>query len=366
MKSLPEAAIREVSTSAYRIPTDAPEADGTAQWDATTLVLAQIKAGRETGIGFTYCDAAAAGVLAGVLRDVLVGQEALDIPARWQTMVAAVRNSGWRGIAASAISAADWALWDLKAKLLGLPLLGLVGAARPRIALYGSGGFTSYSTTRLVEQMTRWTEELGCGAVKMKTGSEPAEDLQRVRQVRRAIGRAQLYVDANGALTRKQALWFADHFAEMGVTWFEEPVSSDDLEGLRLLRDRAPAPVEIAAGEYGYEPFYFRRLLEAGAVDILQADATRCCGLTGFMKAAALAEAHGLDLSSHTAPALHVHAGCAAPRFRIAEWFHDHVRIEQLLFDGSPVPEAGHIAPDLSRPGLGLALKPQDAAPYAL
>ena len=115
-------------------------------------------------------------------------------------------------------------------------------------------------------------------------------------------------------------------------------MSSDDLDGLRLLRDRAPAGMEIAAGEYGYDPFYFRRMLEAGAVDVLQADATRCGGITGFLKAAAIADASHMPLSAHTAPALHLHVCCAAPRLRHLEWFHDHVRIEQVLFDGAPTP----------------------------
>jgi L-alanine-DL-glutamate epimerase-like enolase superfamily enzyme len=148
------------------------------------------------------------------------------------------------------------------------------------------------------------------------------------------------------------------------VSWFE-PVSSDDLEGLRLLRDRAPAGMDIAAGEYGYNTFYFRRMLAAGAVDVLQADATRCGGITGFIAAAALCGAEPLPLSSHTAAALHAHLGCALEPVRHAEYFHDHVRIEQMLFDGAPRPVAGRLSPDTSRPGLGLELKRPDAARYA-
>ena len=131
------------------------------------------------------------------------------------------------------------------------------------------------------------------------------------------------------------------------MRWFEEPVSSDDLDGLRQVRERAPPTMEIAAGEYGYTLDYFRRMLEAGAVDVQQADATRCGGVTGFMQAAALCEAHHVDLSAHCAPALHRHLGCAAPRFRHLEWFHDHVRIEQMLFDGAPEP---HDGADRARP----------------
>jgi L-alanine-DL-glutamate epimerase-like enolase superfamily enzyme len=195
----------------------------------------------------------------------------------------------------------------------------------------------------------------------MKIGTDPGQDLERVRAAREAIGSgAALFVDANGAYSRKQALAFAEAFAELDVSWFEEPVPSDDLQGLRLLRDRAPAGMEIAAGEYGYDVAYFRAMLEAQAVDVLQADATRCGGITGFLRAGALADAFQLDLSAHTAPALHVHACCALPRLRNLEYFHDHARIERMFFEGNPEPVAGVLRPDLTRAGNGLV--PRDDA----
>ena len=341
------------------IPTDAPEADGTLSWNSTTMVLVEVAAGGKHGLGYTYSAAAAAEIVKDKLAEAVRGRDAMDIPGLWQAMVGAVRNIGWRGVAANAISAVDIALWDLKAKLLGLPLYKLLGAVRTEVPIYGSGGFTSYSNARLQEQLSAWVHEDGCRWVKMKIGSEPGRDLARVDAARRAIGSATLFVDANGAYSRKQALAFAEKFA--GIGWFEEPVSSDDLDGLRLLRDRAPAGMEIAAGEYGYDPFYFRRMVESGAVDVLQADATRCCGITGFLKAAEIAGAFSVPLSAHTAPAAHLHVCCAVPHLRHLEWFHDHVRIEQGIFDGAPRPRAGVIAPDPQRPGLGLDFKPADA-----
>lgn len=226
--------------------------------------------------------------------------------------------------------------------------------------IYGSGGFTTYAD-RLASQLSDWVERDGCRWVKMKIGSEPERDPGRVKTARRAIGKASLFVDANGAFSAKHALILAERFAAESVAWFEEPVSSDDLDGLALLRRRAPAEMEIAVGEYGYCLDDFRRWLADPAVDVLQADATRCGGVTGFMQVAALCAARHLDLSGHCAPAIHLHAACAAPRLRHLEWFHDHVRIEHMLFDGAPTPRNGVIAPDLCRPGLGLALKEHDA-----
>ena len=361
------APVDAVEANAYRVPTDAPESDGTFAWSATTLVLALVRAGGCEGVGYSYGPAAAAALVRESLADVLLQQDALDTMALFVRMRQAVRNIGRRGVAALAISAVDAALWDLKGKLLEVPVLHLlVGAARTSIPVYGSGGFTSYDCARLQQQLGGWARD-GMAFVKMKVGRDAAHDPERVRWAREAIGPgAQLFVDANGACTRAQALALAQRFAEQDVRCFEEPVSSDDLEGLRLLRERAPAGMDIAAGEYGFDLLHFRGLLEAGAVDVLQADATRCGGLTGFMAAAALCQAHGLPLSSHCAPALHLAACCCAPTAVHMEWFHDHARIEAMLFDGAPQPEQGLLRPDRSRPGLGIAFRSADAWEYAL
>ncbi|HEX9109567.1 MAG TPA: enolase C-terminal domain-like protein, partial [Longimicrobiales bacterium] len=296
------AVIERVEVAAYTVPTDYPEADGTIAWDSTTMVLVRATAGEVTGLGYSYADASAAELVRSKLAGVVRGLDALAVSAAWRAMWVSVRNIGRPGVAACAMAAVDNALWDLKARLLEVPLVRALDAARLEVPIYGSGGFTSYDVERLTAQLAGWVAQ-GIGAVKMKIGTDPAADLARVRAARQAIGpAASLFVDANGAYERKQALAFAEAFAEVGVSWFEEPVPSDDLEGLRLLRDRAPAGMDIAAGEYGYETGYFRRMLQAGAVDVLQADATRCGGITGFLRAGALADAFNLDLSAHTSP----------------------------------------------------------------
>jgi L-alanine-DL-glutamate epimerase-like enolase superfamily enzyme len=278
-------------------------------------------------------------------------------------MQRAVRNMGRSGIAATAVAAVDAALWDAKARTLGVALVSLIGACRAGIAVYGSGGFTSYSSARLQQQLGDWAAA-GLRMVKMKIGRDAQADRERVRLARAAIGDGvELFVDANGAYDRKQALAQAEAFAAADVRWFEEPVSSDDLAGLRLLRDRAPAAIDIAAGEYGYDVWYFRRMLAAQAVDVLQVDATRC-GVSGFLAAAALCDAFQVPLSAHTAPHLHAHLCCAAPRARHVEYFHDHARLEPMFFDGALVPEDGVLTPDRSRPGLGISLKRREVERY--
>jgi L-alanine-DL-glutamate epimerase-like enolase superfamily enzyme len=358
-------AIEAVDVATYAIPTDALESDGTFVWDRTTLVVVEISAGGVRGLGYTYAAAATAAIVRETLAKLVLGADVFAIPAMNARMLEAIRNLGRPGIIATAISAVDSALWDAKARLLQLPLAALLGMARSGVPVYGSGGFTSYTTGRLQEQLGGWAAE-GMQLVKMKVGRDAGADPARVHAARAAIGdRAQLFVDANGAYTRKQALALALRFADDDVRWFEEPVSSDDLDGLRLIRDRAPAGMDIAAGEYGFDPFYFRRMLDAGAVDVLQADATRCGGVSGFLAAHALCDARGLPLSAHCAPALHVHLGCALPRVCHIEYFHDHQRIERMLFDGVTVPRHGLLAPDLGRPGFGLDLKRADAQRFA-
>jgi L-alanine-DL-glutamate epimerase-like enolase superfamily enzyme len=303
-------------------------------------------------------------LIEGQLARRVIGRDAFSVEGTWNALVAEVRNAGRPGIASTAISAIDSALWDLKAKLLGLPLVALLGEVREGVPVYGSGGFTSYTTDELAEQLSEWAEQ-GITRVKMKVGTHPEEDRARVVAARDAIGLGvELMVDANGAYDRSQAVALAQAFAKSGVTWFEEPVSSDDLEGLRFVRDHVPAGMAVAAGEYGYDPVYFRRMLASGGVDVLQADASRCLGVTGFLAAARLCHAFFTRLSTHTAPSLHAHVACAATPVVHLEYFHDHVRIERMLFDGVVAPVDGILRPDRGRPGIGVELKEAEAEKY--
>jgi L-alanine-DL-glutamate epimerase-like enolase superfamily enzyme len=350
-----------LDVEAYTIPTDEPESDGTLDWDSTTIVVVEAHAGGETGLGYTYTDRSAAELIRGPVSDAIRGIDPLDVRAAWEAMSRALRNIGRSGLAWMALSAVDTALWDLKARLCEQPLVVALDAARDEVPIYGSGGFTSYSLERLTSQLAGWVAA-GIPRVKMKLGREPDHDPARLDAARDAIGAdTELFVDANGAFGRKEALAWASRYAtEWAVTWFEEPVSSEDVDGLRLLRDAVPPGVEIAAGEYGDTLVSFRRL--APVVDCLQADVTRCGGYTGLMAVAGLADTFQLDLSGHCAPQLSAHGLAAVRSLRHLEYFHDHVRVESLLFDGVLEPENGALRPDRSRPGNGLELKRKDAA----
>lgn len=362
----PGETVEHVSARAFKIPTDRPEADGTLSWNATTIVVVELSAAGRIGLGYTYADAAIAPLINNKLGPLVTGEDALAIGTITAKLWRSVRNLGRSGLVSCAISALDIALWDLKARLLGITLADLLGPRRREVAIYGSGGFTSYDDDTLREQLRTWVTRDGCDSVKMKIGSDPKRDPRRVAAAREAIGTAQLFVDANGAFTPRNALRQVSMLRGSGVTWFEEPVSSDDRRGMAFVRRHMDRAIEVAAGEYSFTLDDSRLMLEARAVDVLQADITRCGGVSGFLQAASLCEASHIDISGHCAPAAHLHAACAAPRCRNLEWFHDHVRIEAMFFAGAPVAANGAIAPDPARLGHGLAFRKEEAERYAV
>jgi L-alanine-DL-glutamate epimerase-like enolase superfamily enzyme len=360
-------AIEDLGVAVYVVPTDAPEADGTLAWDKTTLVLVTARAGGQEGIGWTYGAGAAGSVITEVLKPVVTGRRAFDVPGAAEAMARALRNFGRGGVGATALSAVDVALWDLKARLLGRSVTDLLGRAREHVPVYGSGGFTTYDEQQTRDQLAGWVEGDRIPRVKIKIGeswgSNERRDLARVALAREVIGPdTELYVDANGGYSAGQAIRVARAMDDHGVTWFEEPVSSRDLAGLAAVRSQVLP--DVAAGEYSWQLADSARLIEAGAVDCLQLDVTRCGGITEFVRGAALAAAHNLQVSGHCAPSLHAHVAAAVPNLRHLEYFHDHQRIEQLLFDGVLSPAGGELTPDPGRPGLGLELRHADAERY--
>lgn len=338
-------------------------------WDSTTIVVVQAQCGDISGLGWTYADAACANLVHGVLLDAVRGRDVLDVPACWHAMQRRIRNQGRPGLVSCAMSAVDIALWDAAARLLGMPVSRLLGRVRESVALYGSGGFTSYDEARLAHELEEWVDRLGVPRVKIKIGeswgTRPARDRDRVGLARKVVGpHVELYVDANGAYTVGQAVRVGEQLAEQDVTWFEEPVSSDDLEGLRRVRHAVPA--DVAAGEYGYDLPYFARMIGSGALDCVQVDVTRCGGYTEWFRIAAVAAAHNMQVSAHCAPNQSAHAALATPSFRHLEWFADHHRIESEFFDGGLDPHGGAVRPDMSAPGHGMTLKHQDLDQYRI
>ncbi len=352
-------AVDAVRAMAFTVPTDAPEADGTIAWDSTTCVVVEVDCGGVTGTGWTYGAAAVADLVRELLARVVDGQDPLAVADRWRDQVRSLRNVGATGAGAMALSAVDVALWDLRARLLGVPLHQLLGSGREAVPVYGSGGFTTYTEERTVEQLKGWADD-GIRWVKLKLGeswgSQVERDLSRTAAVVEAVGDGVgVFVDANGAYSVGQAVRVGRRLDDLGVTWFEEPVSSDDLPGLHHVRTQLRA--DVAAGEYADSVDAARDLCAGQAVDCLQLDVTRIGGITALQRAAAVAQAHHLGVSAHCAPHLSAAAFAALPGLRHLEYFHDHVRVEHLLFDGLPALVAGSLVLDGSSPGHGMALR---------
>jgi L-alanine-DL-glutamate epimerase-like enolase superfamily enzyme len=354
--------IEHLDARAYTIPTDRPESDGTLEWDSTTIVLIELRAGGSTGLGYTYGHHAVAEVARSTLAPAVLGCDVMAPPRAWAAMQCQARNLGRQGLVAMAISAVDIALWDLRAKLLGVSLADSLGRFHEAIPAYGSGGFTSYEDAELAEQLRGFVER-GFSRVKIKVGRQPQRDPARLAVAREAIGEeVELMVDANGAFDRRAAARWAQRYAEHGVTYFEEPVSSEDLEGLQWLRSAVPAGIEVAAGEYAWDLPELERL--AGCVDVLQADVTRCGGITNLLRADGICRVRSLPFSAHCAPQVSAHLCCAMERAVHVEYFHDHERIESMLFEGVIQVEDGRLRPDPSRAGLGIELNRAAAEPF--
>lgn len=368
--------VDRIEVRALSFPTPAPESDGTLTWDHTGVVTVEASAGSHVGLGWSYTSPAAVELIRAVLAPEVLGEEASSPARLWERMHRACRNLGTRGVVMAAISAMDIALWDLRSKDLHLPLADLWGAQRDSVPVYGSGGFTSMSADQLDEQVDGWLAA-GCSGVKLKIGEDwgrnVARDLDRVARVAtRVRDHAQVMVDANGAYSRGQAMQVGQDLDLLGVTWFEEPVSSEDLRGLGQLRDVLGS--EVAAGEYICEIADARLMCDA--VDCVQLDVTRCGGYTGWRRCAAYAHAANVPVSAHCAPALHLPLAISDGAVRHIEWFSDHVALESQLVDGAPLvrggrlttaraPSAGHgyqLKEDVSRFAADGATTPQSRA----
>ena len=327
------------------------------RWDVTTAVAVTLHAAGYSGLGWTYSSPVAADIVEQHLRPIVDGARVADIDRGWQAMHRAGRNFGTRGLYLQAMSAVDIAWWDLKARVLGCSLPDLLGRCHDQVPVYGSGGFTTMSDAELAAQVDEW-KHLGCTAMKIKIGQAWGtcidRDLGRAYRLRELAGPAvEIMVDANGGYTVGQARRVGAALDEIGVTWFEEPVSSDDTDGLAAVR--AALRCDVTAGEYAADVYDVRALLPV--IDCLQLDATRCGGYTGWRACAALARAHNLSVSAHCAPALHTPIAMATGHLRHIEYFADHARLEPELVIGAPTVIDGHVTtpPDVFGHGMSLA-----------
>ena len=324
------------------------------------------------GIGMTYHEVGGSAVRRLILDDIapkITGRDPLETEVIWTELFHYLRGVGRKGLAFGAISAVDTALWDLKGKILGLPLYRLLGSDRSRIPVYTSGGWTSFNDEELLAEVAQMLSE-GYSAIKIKVGVDsgrnPRRDLERVRKVRDAVGPdIDILLDANNVWDAATAVQFANSVRECHILFLEEPVPADDIPG--LARFKRGTDIPLATGEHEYTKYGVRDLVLAEAVDIVQVDGARAGGYTEMLKILALTQAWNLKFAPHAMEHLHIHLVSAAPNALFLERLRLFEPITAAVFPTSPKPGNGYMQiPDL--PGLGLIpdldfLRDQDEAP---
>lgn len=340
-----------------RVPSGIADATRTVEVLGFALVRIRTDQGLE-GFGLTYHEVggeATRELIRCSIAPRLLGRDPLDTEVLWNEMFHYLRGVGRKGLAFGALSAIDIALWDLKGKIAGLPVYRLLGGGRSRVPVYASGGWTSYSDEKLVEEMTGFVAQ-GYDTIKFKVGYAGGtainRDVARVRKVREAVGPdVRLLVDANNAFDAATAIQLANRIGDFDIHLFEEPVLADDLRG--LARFRRGTDIPLATGEHEYTRYGVRDLLLAEAADIVQADGARAGGYTEMLKCAALTQAFNVRFAPHAMEHVHLHLVAALPNAPFLERLAMFEGITGLVFrDGARVENGMMTVPE--RPGLGL------------
>lgn len=357
--------IRKVSSELYRIPVHREMHDAIRHFSHMDVVFAHVETDDGlTGSGFTYSiiphgAREICSVIQNSFHDLLVGMDPRDHERVWNKMWRSVDWVGRGGIAVLAVAAVDIAIWDLKAKLAGMPLHRLLGGAKDRIPVYNTdGGWLNHTIDQLVEE-TKKIVAAGFRGTKIKVGKDdPAEDAERIAAVREVLGpHRNLMVDANERFTAAEATKRARMWEPYNLFWFEEPLPAEDILGHATVRAHTSIP--IAIGESLFSRFQFRDYVAAGGASILQADACRCGGITEWLKIAHMADCHNMQVSPHFVMELHLPLVGAIPNGLFVEYIPslDPILAEPLkLVDGY-----FHVG---DAPGLGINLDAQKLAKY--
>jgi L-alanine-DL-glutamate epimerase-like enolase superfamily enzyme len=348
-------------------PITPPEDRRGAALDAVFMLVVHLDtdAGRR-GLGFAWAIGGGGRAMKAVADDdltpLLLGEDPLDHERLAAKVYWRLQGVGRRGLVAQAYSAVDLALWDLKGKAAGLPLYKLLGGVRESAPAYASDtGWLWMSPEEIIEASQPYLRD-GVMGIKVKVGGpDPEKDAGRLQRIRDTLGEdVWLAVDANQRYDYATALAMGHFFEEeIGVDWFEEPLSCEDVEGHARLADKLELPIALGETLFGLDEF--ERYLGAGAAAVLQPDVTRLGGLTATLKVAALAQRHHRPLAPHLMPEVAVHLACGLPHVVAVEW----MPWLSPAFVEPPTLVEGKIVPP-PRPGLGLEVSPEALREYAV
>lgn len=362
--------ITQVDSQLLRLPLSRPitapaGTDRRGRLDHINLLIVYLDtdAGHR-GLGFAYSVEGGGRALKMIATDdlapLLIDEDPLDHERLGAKVYWRLQGIGRRGLVAHAYSAVDLALWDIKGKAAGLPLYKLLGGARESAPVYGSDtGWLWMSPEEIIEASRPYLDQ-GMMGIKLKVGSaNPEADAERVTRIREAFGEdIWLGVDANQRYDYGTALSMGFFFEEeLGVDWFEEPISCEDVEGHARLASKLDVPIALGETLFGRDEF--QSYLQRGAVDVLQPDITKVGGLTAWLKIAALAEQYHRPLAPHLLPEVSVHLACGLPQVRMVEympWLYPAFIEPPAIVNGQMVPP--------KRPGLGLDIRPDAVEKY--
>lgn len=356
--------IDRVDADHYRIPLPVVLSDSThKEITHFELITARVRtADGAEGLGYTYTvgrgGAAVHALIARDLQDLLNGADETRIEALWKDMWWALHWVGRGGAVAFAMAAVDVALWDILGKRARLPLWRLLGGAEPTVPVY-AGGIDLYFTLDQLLDQTAGNLEAGFEAIKMKVGrAKLSEDIERVAAMRDYVGDdIALMVDANMGWDRPTAMTAAGALGDFDLTWIEEPLEPENVAGYAEVAEYG---VPIAAGENLHNLAEFTQLIGAGGVHYVEPDLACMGGVTAWMKAARMAEAAGLPVTSHGVHDLHVHLMAAVPN---ASYLERHgFGLERFIEQPLEITQGRAVAPE--RPGHGVVLDIDALEPY--
>ena len=331
-------------------------------WDRTACVVTAEDG--TWGVGFTTVSGPAVSIINDHFAPLLEGQDAMSIEKHWDLMRRASSAYGTHGLASYAISAVDNALWDLKGKLLGLPVYELLGGpVKDKIFCYASNTMLTYGTENYIE----WFLELGFKAVKLFVRHGPEEDIEGLRKNEELVARTreqvgpdvEIAVDAWMSLNTEYIVRLSEALKPYRIKWLEDYLLPEDMDSYFKVRQRVPGQT-LATGEHWYTIHPFALAAGQGLVDILQPDASWVGGITASVRICHIAEAHGVTVIGHGGMNMPYgqHLAYAMP---VIPWGERSEGVappgvpleEMVLLPGTPVIKDGYLVPS-DAPGVGL------------
>ena len=370
--------ITAVDAFAISIPLPVPVADAVRSITHRDHLVVRLEADGLTGVGFTLgydASVAMVSMVESIYKPLLLGAQVSRSEQLWSEMFRQSIQAGRRGAALRAMSAIDIALWDLRGKRAGMPVMELLGVHSNSMRCYATGGYyrEGYTEEDLVREMESYVEQ-GFTAVKLKVGKLPArQDAERLGRIRKAVGDdVDILLDANGGWPdAPTAISAMRRLEEHRPYWIEEPVRADNMHAMARIAESLDTPV--ATGELEATRWAFANLIQLRAADILQPDATVCGGVGEWLRIANMAAGFDIPIAPHYNWDIHTQLLATVPNGLFIEYFapaapgsrQSSVKLFDEVIDNPIHPDKGYIQPR-TEPGFGIRYREEKLAGYRI